>query len=51
MSNSASEPDLYPQAWTVLAQAGSADQPAQPAQRNGGGWDGGHRRGRQPQPR
>jgi hypothetical protein len=24
MSNSASEPDLYPQAWTVLAQAGSA---------------------------
>src|ERR1017187_4466222 len=24
MSNSASEPDLYPQAWTVLAQAGGA---------------------------
>jgi hypothetical protein len=24
MSNSESEPDLYPQAWTVLAQAGSA---------------------------
>jgi hypothetical protein len=24
MSNSASEPDLYPQAWTVLAQSGSA---------------------------